>query len=525
MRNRALHDALRNFALEAAALLTDDLRAGAEVEFDVVNEGGPRGPALYHYQPRIHAFIGERWERLRDLPGCEAACGELGAGASTWLRMNGLRGEQAEPALRAMLERLYEDATSFGFPEERFERVYEEVERTLYRDAVHARVVAPLAGAWIDAERLDLGGGLSLVRGERAEAPQEAVLPEDGDGEPGVLCVLERDVAPGETISAAEAYERFGKLVTALRLWAPGQVGVGAPGWRSSGGGRWEAIPLGAAGARPPRAWQLPEGEERGLRDFFRVVEEAEPPRVVAWALARFEMGCERRLDSEALPDFLLALRALLDATSDAGEASLALRVAALCAEEGNRRGVQRRVEAALALERHVMGSSIQRERTGDSPAELVAEVEGHLRALLRDVLCGYLDADLKSVADDILLESSAEPFVGEITARDLRRERPRLEREPEGPPEPSAEQAWENEVYPEPSVEEPEPRPEPEPSRQSEPERSRPEPAAREPDPDTAELEPVMRETSPPVQAELEGVTPSADWGWDDPEDYSAPV
>ena len=101
MRNRALHDALRNFALEAAALLTDDLRAGAEVEFDVVNEGGPRGPALYHYQPRIHAFIGERWERLRELPGCEAACHELGAGASTWLRMNGLRGEQAEPALRA----------------------------------------------------------------------------------------------------------------------------------------------------------------------------------------------------------------------------------------------------------------------------------------------------------------------------------------------------------------------------------------------------------------------------------------
>ena len=27
-----------------------------------------------------------------------------------------------------MLERLYEDATSFGFPEERFERVYGEVE-------------------------------------------------------------------------------------------------------------------------------------------------------------------------------------------------------------------------------------------------------------------------------------------------------------------------------------------------------------------------------------------------------------
>ena len=80
--------------------------------------------------------MAERWERLRELPACGRAAGELGAGAALWLRVNGLRGEQAEPALQAMLERLYEDATSFGFPEERFERVYREVEATLYRDAV-----------------------------------------------------------------------------------------------------------------------------------------------------------------------------------------------------------------------------------------------------------------------------------------------------------------------------------------------------------------------------------------------------
>ena len=46
--------------------------------------------------------------------------------------------------------------------------------------------------------------------------------------------------------------------------------------------------------------------------------------------------------------------------------------------------------------------------------------MEGHLRAMLRDVLCGYLDSDLKGVADDILLETNPEPFV-EIEARDLR--------------------------------------------------------------------------------------------------------
>jgi hypothetical protein len=489
MRNRALYGALRDFALEAAALLTDDLRAGAEVEFDVIDQAGRRGPALYRYQPRTAAFLTERWARLRALDTCSAAAAELGSGAALWLHVNGgaskLSGEQAEPALQAMLERLYEDATSFGFPEERFERVYREVEATLYRDALAARVVAPLRGVAIEADRIDLGDGLSLVRGEIADAPAEAVYPENGDGEPAVVCVLERDVTAEDGITATEAEERFTRLVSAVRLWAPGRIGLGAPGWRSTDGGPWQPLPFGGGPAAPAGDWFLPSGEEAGLREFFAAIDRADPPQHVAWARARFEMGCERGSDADALSDHLLGLRALLDATSDAGEASLALRVAALCAEEGRRRLVQRRVESAIALERFVMGGGPRSWPDGDSPTELVAEVEGHLRAMLRDVLCGYLDSDLKGVADDILLETNPEPFV-EIEARDLRVRAAPPPAEPPPPPAP----------------------PEPE-----------PEPVANDSNQDTAEMEAIA------VQPELEGVTQSADWGFDDPEDYSAPV
>src|SRR5918992_3402448 len=253
MRNRALHDALRNFALEAAALLTDELKAGAEVEFDVVDEGGGRGPALYRYEPRTGPFLAERWERLRELPSCDRACLELGAGAASWLRVNGLRGEQAEPALQAMLERLYEDATSFGFPEERFERVYQEVELTLYRDAVRARVIAPLLGAWMEAERVDLGDGLALVRGDRLDGPHESSE---------LLCVLERDVPADDPIPTEEAAERFAAVVSAVRLWAPGGVVLGAPGWRQTDQGRWQPLALGSGAVPCGGAWLLPQGEE-----------------------------------------------------------------------------------------------------------------------------------------------------------------------------------------------------------------------------------------------------------------------
>src|ERR671924_1756872 len=173
MRNRALHDALREFALEAAAFLTDEQRSGAELQFDVEHDGGRRGPALYRYRPLTERYIAERWSDLRALPSCQPAADALGAGAASWLRVNGLRGAQAEPALQAMLERLYEDATSFGFPEERFERVYREVETTLYRDAVRDRVVAPLDGVLLAAERVELGDGLALVGAETIEGPHD----------------------------------------------------------------------------------------------------------------------------------------------------------------------------------------------------------------------------------------------------------------------------------------------------------------------------------------------------------------
>ena len=475
MRNRALHDALRNFALEAAALLTDELKAGAEVEFDVVDESGGRGPALYRYRPRIGEFLAARWPALRALPSCDGAAAALGAGAAAYLRSNGLPGAQAEPALEAMLERLYEDATSFGFPEERFERVYLEVEDTLFHDALQATVLAPLRDVVIELPRVDLGGGLALARPDAVDAPPEASAET-------ALCVLERYAAPDDDSVEPEAGARFARLLTGLRLWKPGAVALGALGWRRVGEARWLALELEQGGGAPRgEPWLLGADEADALRGFLDAVDAAPRSGAVGYALDRFELGCTRPRATDALSDHLLALRALLDAHGELGLAGLPLRLAALCAEEGERRAVQRRAELALTLERFVMcgGEEIADWIGPESPRAIAFELECHLRALLRDVLCGYLEPDLKGVADDILLEA---PHPFRIEARDLRAERP---------PQP----------VPEPEPEEPAPSPEPE----------VPPPAAVA-DGDTAELEPV------------DGVTPSVDWD-EDPHSYSAPV
>ncbi len=419
MRNRRLHDSLRDFALESAKYLRAEQEAGAELEFDL-DEGSVRtGPTLYHYRPLTGRFIAERWPALNELAACAPAAEQLGAGAASYLRMNGQRGAEAEPALRAMLERLYEDVTDFTFPEERFERVYAEVERTLYEETQSAAVLVPVFGLVLEGlERVELADGLFLVPGEATDAPDEAVWGESDGGVANTLLMLTRDVAPGDPLPSEEARAVFPALLTGLRLWKPGGVALGGIAWRRAGDGRWQPFELSPTGAARGEPWILVPGEETELLEFLAAVDRKDPGGAVAWALARFEMGCGRRLQAEALSDYLLGLRALIDD----GRSGLALRVAVLCAEDAERKRVQRRVELAQALERFVMGdgaSDPYLDAVGsDSPATLVDEVERHLRALLRDVLCGYLDADLRAVADDLLLD---QPESYEIRAADLR--------------------------------------------------------------------------------------------------------
>ena len=437
MRNRELHDALREFALESAALLTAAVHAGAELPYDVLEEPGT-GSVLYRYQPLTSEFIGARWDSLRAQPSFDRAARALGTGAEAYLRLRGLPGgADSEPALRALLERLYEDANGFEFPEERYDRVYTEFERTLYEHTMRASVVATVRGLVLERERVELGGGMVLARGDRVPAPAEAVWPL-GPGEreratgPNTVCVLERDVEADGGLPVAEARIRFRSLLTAMRLLKPGRVSFGAPAWGRSDEGAWQPVTLafGMRGRGEP--WLLTAAEGGELAEMTKLVAAARLPGRIAWALSRFEMGCERASEAEAISDYLLALRAMLDADDDTGRASLGLRLAALCAEQAERRGVRARLESAFAIEREAMGGAVFDPEDTDGPA-IVHELERNVRALLRDVVCGYLAGDLRSVADDILVAGS-DPI--EIHAHDTRDEPPDLMDEPPPLPE-----------------------------------------------------------------------------------------
>ncbi|HWJ50913.1 MAG TPA: hypothetical protein VNR42_07830, partial [Solirubrobacteraceae bacterium] len=97
------------------------------------------------------------------------------------------------------------------------------------------------------------------------------------------------------------------------------------------------------------------------------------------------------------------ALRALLE-PEGTGSGRLAQRLAVLCAQPESRADMAERVARAVALERSVI--------SGLAPADgltetLTDEISEHLRALLRDVLCGHLDQELRAVADELLAEAA----------------------------------------------------------------------------------------------------------------------
>lgn len=431
MRNRRLHDSLRAFALDAARALSDDIEGGAEVAFELDERSTGRS-VLYRYRPLIATFISERWQQLGTLESFRAAAGELGSGSAAYLRVQGLAADaDAEPALLAMLERIWEDATSFAFPEDRFEKVYEEVERALYEGVLQSAIVAPLPGLVMERDRVDLGDGMALVRGDLSGAPAEAVWPsgtseiDRGRVVANVVALIDAELPADAQLPVPEARWRLRRLVTALRLWRSGSVSLPGSGWARADDGPWRQVALQPAPPARGGAWALGGEEEDGFRQFAALVAAWEPTGPLEWALARFDMGCERSSDGEALSDYLLALRGLLDAVDEAGQPTLPRRLAALCAESPNRGVLASRVEAALNLELSLIaGVPID---AWSPPAgihsgrELVHEIEEHLRALLRDVVCGYLKTDLARMADEILIKS--EPI--HVTARDMRVEPP----------------------------------------------------------------------------------------------------
>ncbi len=406
MHNRALHDTLAAFVEEAAWQLAEEVAAGAEVPFELIEQGRASAP-LYCYRPLTDRFIAEHLGMLERLPSYPAARQNLQAlpNLGAYLIARGRRAPagdrraMGDSALEAFITALWGDATEFVYDRERFAQVYGELEEAVYDGCSLSVVLAPVEGLVIDTDEVPLGEGSRSSAATRCSTP------------PPTCTATTTRRSPSSTSSPPPASSPPSSRPAAACAGCRPRCGCGTtPSPRSPRSpGRARTVARGCRCRSPPACGGWTATASSRPRKRIRCARSARSspaaPRARAswrgrcagssWAASASRhgrpsrTGCCRRARCSG--------RASACATASPRSARRPRRANRWRAACGTRsRSSAPRSPGALdpALEGHV------------------EELGSHLRAILRDVLCGHLDPALRTLADGLLAsdEQPAEP-------------------------------------------------------------------------------------------------------------------
>lgn len=415
MRDFLLNEALKRLATEASTRFSVLVAGGDQIPFDVSAESGDDS-AFYSYVPLTSRFVEERAEELRSLPSfgpAREAAVEAGVAAG-YLESRGQTvpadpGERAERMLTIFISALWEGSTEFSLDRARLDSALSMLDAEA-RGADDAEVViVPVVGLRMSIARLQLPHDVRIVRSDAIEAPIEAMRSEGmgrASWEPQYLAVAEQHEGEG----AEEALNQLRELISVMRLFKGGGIGLGPYAFAPTGEGCWRRIATGAPATRPG-GYRLSEDEAKELVELASTLEaRPDPDSALTWAVGRFEMGCERESALDGLSDHLLALRAVLEGHGPVG-ASLPMRAAALISDDSiGRIEAREKVEETLELERELMNG-----RSLENGIKLANWAEEGVRRLLLQAALGELGNDLSTTADETLITTGLDGGDAEI--------------------------------------------------------------------------------------------------------------
>jgi hypothetical protein len=407
VRDFLLNEALKRLATEAATRFSTLVASGDQIPFDVSAESGDDS-AFYSYVPLTSRFVEERADELRSLPsfGPAREAAVEAAVAAPFLEARGESvpadpGERAERMLTTFISSLWEGSTDFSLDRARLDSALSTLDAEA-RDADDADVViVPVVGLRMSMTRLQLPHGIRIVRADSIEAPIEAMRSEGmgrASWEPQYLAVAEQEE------SAETALNQLRELISVMRLFKVGGIGLGPYAFAPTGEGCWRRIATGAPATRAG-GYRLSEDEGSELVELANTLEaRPDPDSALTWAVGRFEMGCERGSALDGLSDHLLALRAVLEGHGPVG-ASLPMRAAALISGDSlDQVEARERAEDTLELERALMNGG-----TVENGVRLASWAEESVRRLLLQAALGKLGNDLSATADETLIATGLE--------------------------------------------------------------------------------------------------------------------
>jgi hypothetical protein len=415
VRDFLLNEALKRLATEAATRFSTLVASGDQIPFDVSAESGDDS-AFYSYVPLTSRFVEERAQELCSLPSfgpAREAAVEAGV-AAPYLEARGESvpadpGERAERMLTTFISALWEGSTEFSLDRARLDSALSMLDAEA-RDADDAEVViVPVVGLRMSIPRLQLPRGVRVVRSDAIDAPIDAMRSEGmgrASWEPQYLAVAEQHEQEG----AEAALSQLRELISVMRLFKGGGIGLGPYAFAPTGEDCWRRIATGAPATRPG-GYRLNEDEAAELIELASTLEaRPDPDSALTWAVGRFEMGCERESPLDGLSDHLLALRAVLEGHGPVG-ASLPMRAAALISGDSlDRIEAREKVEDTLELERALMNG-----RSLENGVRLAGWAEEGVRGLLLQAALGELGNDLSATADETLIATGLEGGDAEI--------------------------------------------------------------------------------------------------------------
>jgi hypothetical protein len=415
VRDFLLNEALKRLATEAATRFSSLVASGDQIPFDVASESGEEA-SFFSYVPLTSRFVEERSKELCSLPSfgpAREAAVEAGV-ASPYLEARGESvpadpGERAERMLTVFISALWEGSTEFSLDRARLDSALSMLDAEA-RGADDAEVViVPVVGLRMSTARLQLPHGVRIVRADAIDAPIDAMRSEGmgrASWEPQYLAVADQHEEEG----AESALNQLRELISVMRLFKGGGIGLGPYAFAPTGEDCWRRIATGAPATRPG-GYRLSEEEASELVELAKTLEaRPDPDSALTWAVGRFEMGCERESSLDGLSDHLLALRAVLEGHGPVG-ASLPMRAAALISDDSlDRIQAREKVEDTLELERALMNG-----RSLENGVRLAGWAEEGVRRLLLQAALGELGSDLNATADETLISAGLEGGDAEI--------------------------------------------------------------------------------------------------------------
>jgi len=257
-QNQELHDKLRDLVINALGLLQEKHKSGSKFEYTTVVEGGlvvsedgslivfPEGRKC-RTRPDFAIFTFKHRDELEQLYEWKAAIECL---LKDRIISKQMKGELIPPfggftlnesnLLRGIINMSIDEKKPFRFSSERFESVYDDLEKYFYSDSVVRKSFCPLLGFSSEVEEICLGGGVKIRRISKDEildlwnhSVWFKALVEGNESAFSIhkplkylieLSVEARKIRPGEKVEVRSANTVFDNVVSALRLFKEGWI-------------------------------------------------------------------------------------------------------------------------------------------------------------------------------------------------------------------------------------------------------------------------------------------------------------